>query len=65
MLVLGRKLQEAVIVHLPDGREIRVVLVSAAGGQARLGFEAPQDIEIAREELTFRRYVRSTKSPAT
>lgn len=51
MLVLSRKRKEAVRLILPDGREIRVVFCYWQNGQARLGFEAPTDVRIMREEL--------------
>ena len=47
MLVLSRKTDQAVVV---DGDiEIRVLDVSAK--EVRLGFTAPQEVEILREEL--------------
>jgi len=47
MLVLTRKLDEAVWI----GENIRVQVVGIQGGKVRLGFEAPDEVPIAREEL--------------
>lgn len=38
-------------MRLPDGRTIAVTLVENDRGKARLGFEAPPDVQILREEL--------------
>ncbi len=37
-----------------NGRETEVVLISAERGRARLGFNAPKDIPIHREEVLIR-----------
>jgi carbon storage regulator len=47
MLVLSRKLNEEVVI----GDNIRLTVVSIRGNQVRLGFTAPQDVLIRREEL--------------
>jgi carbon storage regulator len=47
MLVLGRKPLERLII---DGR-IVVTVVRIAGGQVRLGIEAPAEVPIRRGEL--------------
>jgi carbon storage regulator len=47
MLVLSRKLGEAIILD----RKIRVVVVGVRGNVVRLGVEAPEEIEVLREEL--------------
>jgi sRNA-binding carbon storage regulator CsrA len=56
MLVLSRNQGEVVVLRLPDGREVRVCLVAFGHNgrgkpKARLGFDAPADVVIAREEL--------------
>ena len=51
MLILTRKLQEGVTVLLPDGRRLRVCLVTVDRGKARLGFEGPPDVKFFRDEL--------------
>lgn len=47
MLVLTRNDEQAVQI----GDDIRVVLLKGKNGSARIGFEAPPDIQIVREEL--------------
>lgn len=47
MLVLSRRVGESVV--LSDGVVVKVLAVR--GQQIRLGFEAPDDIHIRREEL--------------
>ena len=47
MLVLSRRLQEAVVI---DGR-IRVTVVKTGAGAVRLGIEAPDDVPVHREEI--------------
>lgn len=54
MLVLARKTGEVVIVTLPDGREMRVTVVDIDRNKIRLGFDAPDDVKIMREELVRR-----------
>jgi carbon storage regulator len=47
MLVLSRKLGESVLL----GNDIRVTVISIDRGKIRLGFEAPRDVEIYRQEI--------------
>ena len=47
MLVLSRKRGEAVVI----GGDIRLTVVAIRGNQVRLGFTAPPDVSIQREEL--------------
>jgi carbon storage regulator len=54
MLVLSRKANQTVIVTLPDGREMRVTVVDIDRNKIRLGFDAPDDVKIMREELVRR-----------
>ena len=55
MLVLARKEKQSVylIVKGLDGEEIviQVCVVEAAGDQVRLGFDAPREVDIEREEI--------------
>lgn len=55
MLVLGRRSGQRVVCELADGRQLVVTLVAGGDGRARLGFEAPADVRIYREELGTRR----------
>jgi len=47
MLVLSRKVGEEIVI----GGTIRVRVLSIQGGQIRLGFDAPREVNIQREEL--------------
>ena len=47
MLVLSRKECEVVVI----GKDIRVTILRIEGQAVRLGFEAPQDVEIHRQEV--------------
>lgn len=47
MLVLGRKPGES--VRVGDG--IRITVLSSAGGQVRIGIEAPSRVPVHREEV--------------
>jgi carbon storage regulator len=49
MLVLTRKVGEQIVV----GENIRVTVVAVNGQRVRLGFEAPGDVLIRRQELCF------------
>jgi carbon storage regulator len=47
MLVLSRKVGEEIVI----GDNIRVRVLSIMGNQIRLGFVAPREVSITREEL--------------
>lgn len=47
MLILHRRRSEALRI----GKDIRIVVLEADGGGTRLGIEAPQHVEILREEI--------------
>ena len=47
MLVLSRKVGEEIVI----GNDIRVRVVAIQGNQIRLGFTAPKEVPIQREEL--------------
>ena len=51
MLVLSRKEGESIIFNLPSGEQIIVKLTEYSGQQTKVGIEAPQDVEVLREEL--------------
>jgi carbon storage regulator len=50
MLVLSRKLGEEIVI----GENIRLTVVAIRGNYIRLGFKAPRDVSIVREELCHR-----------
>lgn len=47
MLVLTRRPDEALII----GDDIEVVVLDITGNKVKLGIDAPEDVEILREEL--------------
>ena len=47
MLILTRRPEESIII---DG-DIKLKILSVRGNQVRIGFEAPSDVTIMREEL--------------
>ena len=47
MLVLTRNIGQSVYI---DGHKIEVMVLGVRGNQVRLGFEAPRDIEIVRDD---------------
>ncbi len=47
MLILTRKAGESVIV----GNTIRISVIELSHGMVRLGFEAPSDVSIYRDEI--------------
>ena len=51
MLVISRKEGESIIISTPDG-EVRVAIKAIhSGGQIKLWIEAPDVVELVREEL--------------
>ena len=58
MLILGRREGEAIIIHVGGMEPIRIELNRVTGwNQARIGIEAPEHVDIAREELLIDRQV--------
>ena len=53
MLVLGRRAGEGIVIKGLDGGEVYLQVLEIRGrrGQVKLGFEAPAEIKIWREEL--------------
>ncbi|MCH8263316.1 MAG: carbon storage regulator CsrA [Proteobacteria bacterium] len=47
MLILTRRKEESVLI---DG-DIKLKILSVRGNQVRIGFEAPEEVVIVREEL--------------
>ena len=51
MLILSRKIDEAVVLQLPNGDEIDVIVTEINGNTIKLGFDMPDDVNAVREEL--------------
>ena len=51
MLILTRRPGETIIIETPAGERITVVVLGVKGNQVRIGTDAPDDINIVREEL--------------
>lgn len=51
MLVLSRKLGERILITTPERRFIWVSVVDIDRGKIRLGFTAPEEVVVMREEL--------------
>jgi carbon storage regulator CsrA len=50
VLILTRRVEEAVTISGPDGRDVVVrVLGFPTAGEVRLGFDAPSDVKILRD----------------
>jgi carbon storage regulator len=56
MLVLTRREGEELII----GDNIRIVILRVDGSYARVGIEAPQEVEVLRSELLFKARMIST-----
>ena len=46
MLVLSRKVEEKILI----GNDIVITVVAVKGGKVRLGFDAPSELKILRDE---------------
>lgn len=55
MLVLTRKAGESIIVEFSDGSTFRITIVAIRENRVRIGFEAPPQITIIREEVLYRK----------
>jgi len=58
MLVLTRNQGQSILI----GGDIKLTVVSAKGGQVRIGIEAPPELTILREEVS-KRDTREESSP--
>ncbi len=47
MLILTRRINEKLII----GEDVNVIVLGVKGNQVRLGIEAPESVNIVREEL--------------
>jgi carbon storage regulator CsrA len=56
MLILTRKIEEAVTITSPGGQEVTVrVLGFPSSGEVRLGFDAPSYVKIMRDNARVRK----------
>jgi len=51
MLILARRQGESLILRTPEGQEIKVLILGTKNGLAKIGIDAPSEIEILRDEL--------------
>lgn len=51
MLVIGRKVEEEIIIRIGGGEVIKIKVHAVYGDRCRLGFDAPEHIKINRLEL--------------
>lgn len=51
MLAITRRPGERVTLYLPDGQTIEVVVVATTNKLVRLGIDAPQEVDIVRNEI--------------
>lgn len=51
MLVLTRKQFEGLIITMPDGTEMKIVVVEVKNNKVRLGIDAPKEVNVLRDEL--------------
>lgn len=51
MLILTRRVGEKLIIDLGDGRIVEVLPLGIKGNQVKIGIDAPEDIEVHREEI--------------
>lgn len=54
MLVLGRKLNETIVMTTAQGERIVVELLQLRADRIRLGIQAPEEVKILRGELALR-----------
>lgn len=51
MLKLARREDESLVVITPAGEQIKILIMDAFDGFARIGIEAPSEYEILKEEF--------------
>lgn len=51
MLCITRKVDDRIVIRLPDGRLCEIAVLTVDRGAVRLGFEFPRDVNIARKEI--------------
>ena len=51
MLVLTRRVDEDVLLTLPDGQRVRIHVAAVVGDKVRLAFDAPDEVVVNRAEV--------------
>ena len=51
MLILTRRPGETTVITLPDGSIVTATVLAVKGNQSRIGFNAPKDVKVHREEI--------------
>lgn len=51
MLILTRRPGETTVITLPDGSIVTATVLGVKGNQTRIGFSAPKDVKVHREEI--------------
>lgn len=64
MLVLSRAKNERINVNCACGRCTQVVASGVSGSKQKIGFEAPADVKIVREELSDRQWPLPGQQPS-
>lgn len=55
MLVLTRRVNEKLVLHMDNGLKVELVVLGSHGRQVRLGVKAPQELHVDREEVYLRK----------
>ena len=55
MLLLSRKIDQRIFIDAPRAGRIELTVCKIENGRAAIGFEAPLDFKIVREEIDARR----------
>jgi len=58
MLILSRKSNQSIVI----GDDIKITILGGAGGQVRIGIDAPKDVPVYREEVYLRMQDEKTKA---
>lgn len=54
MLILTRRVNEAIFIYDDDGNSIEIKVLEQSQNQTRIGINAPDDFNIVRTELIYR-----------
>lgn len=62
MLVLTRRKTEKLVLHDDTGRKVVITILDNRSGQTRIGIEAPNDVQVDREEIYNRKQQEANNS---